>query len=394
MNYKELLDRYKKGNVSQEEEEMIRKDIEKAEAIEEYLGEELDRKLGLSLEAADYVNHEEETRKLKKNVNKRLRKVVLSSVISVVALYIVVFHVISPLVDSLYYSPNETTVGQSDYNISFDVYAVSELNMPGMSPSTVYVDQEGFGKYNVQYSYRNVFTDESYSASQVIQRGEMESFQGRPITYSSMFMGIRYPNHDREIDEEKQKVISHLKKLNPISYVSMGILFEEDLSMQELYKLQDAYPEVEFEWAGIRTESTASSNELIGISLLGSKARTPLLGDEKIAEKYPAFFMLDWLVHPVNRNEDMPLMAQAYEEHYRSLLSYVSDREDAISVLERRKEKSEFYRTALDYANHHGIETYGVLVYGEAKDLLQLAENNSVSELEFYQALVSRKNIH
>ena len=393
MDYKDLLERYREGNVSKEEEEMIRKDIEKAQAIEAFMGEELERELDLSLEVADSENYEEETIKLKKSVNKRLRKVVLSSVLLVVALYITIFYGISPLVDSLYYNPMKTSVGQSDHDISFDVYAITELNKPGLSPSTVYVDQEGFGKYNVMYSYRDVFTDENYDVNQVLQRGEIENSYSDPISQSSMFMGIMYPSNDNDAAVSKEKVMNHLMQLNPITYVSMSILFEKDLSMEELYRLEESYPEIEFEWAGIRTESSDQSKELIGISLLSSKVSSPLLGDEKISEKYPAFFMMDWLVHPMNRKEDTSLIAQAYEEHYRSLLQYVIERKDAIGVMEYREEKTDFYEAALDYADNQGIETYGVLVYGEAEDLLLLVEDESVRSLEFHQASVSRKNI-
>ncbi len=398
MNYKDLFQRYKKGLVNDEEKQIIEQEIERYEAVEEFISESIDERFDHESNKASFEFHEEETNKLKKNVNNRLKKVVITSVLIVVTLFIGIIYVVSPLVDSLYYNPNKVSVGKSDNDISFDIYAISELNMPGMSPSTVYADNQGFAIYNVMYSYRDVFTGENYNVNQIIKRGRIESSQRDLILNSNMFQGIRYPNayDDNYTEDRKQNVINHLNELNPVSYVSLGITFHNDLTMDELYKLELAYPEIEFEWAGIRTDSSNDkNNELIGIQLMNSKRSTALLGDEKILEKYPAFFMLDWLVNPVGRkDENTDIEAQAYEQHYVSLLKYVIDREDAIGVLEYRPEKNEFYKSALEYAEDYGIQSYGVLVFGEVRDLLELVDSEIVKGLDFNQALVSKRNIN
>lgn len=395
MNYKDLFHRYKNGLVSEEEKLIIEQEIEKYEAVEGFLSKSIDEEFDHDSDTSSY-EFQEETNKLKKSVNNRLRKVVITSVLIVVAIYIGVFYVVSPLVDSLYYNPIKATVGKSDNNISFDVYAISALNMPGMSPSTVFVDKQGFGTYNVMYSYRDVFTDEYYNVNQRIRRGKTESFHGDSMLNTNMFQDIRYPYEDSHVEDKKQSVINHLDELNPVSYVSLGITFHNDLTMEELYKLELEYPEIEFEWAGIRTDSSnEKNNELIGIQLMNSKGSTALLGDDKIIEQYPAFFILDWLVNPVGRkDENTALEAQAYEQHYVSLLRYLIDREDAVSVLEYRPEKNEFYKSALEYTEGHGVEAYGVLVFGEARDLIEIVDDEIIKGLDFNQALVSRRNIN
>ncbi|MDD2494302.1 MAG: anti sigma factor C-terminal domain-containing protein [Tissierellia bacterium] len=89
----------------------------------------------------------------------------------------------------------------------------------------------------------------------------------------------------------------------------------------------------------------------------------------------------------------MPLVAQAYELHYKSLLQYVLDREEEVNTIERIPWKNEFYQSALNYAEEHGVKTYGVLVFAEAKNLVELIENEQIKLVEFNQALVSRRNI-
>lgn len=395
MNYKELLDRYKKGLASEEEKRLVEEELEKQEAFEEYISETLDEEFNITAETSTNEVHDRETTELKKSVNHKLRKVVFKSVAIVFVLLIGIFFIISPLIDYLYYNPKGITVGKIYNDISFDIYAISELNMPGLSPTNVWVDKKGFGEYNVTYSYRNVFNDEYYDISNRIIRGRITSSYKDLGLKSNMFQSIRYEDsHNMNNKDNKQKVLNHIKELNSISYLSVEILFNEDLTMEELYNLELQYPNVEFEWAGIRTNTTNSRHEVIGIQLMNSKNSSILLEDEGIKKKYPAFFILDWLVKPIGLKDDgYTIEAQAYEHHYMNLLEYVTEREDAIKVLEHRNEKGEFYRLALEYAKENGVKTYGVIAYGESKDLIEIADNEMIKELNFNEALVSRKYI-
>lgn len=397
MSYRELLDRYKRGVATEEEKRIVEQDLEKYEAMEEYLSTLLEEEFEDMSEGVALEKSDAETVKLKKSVNHKLRKMVLSTVLIVFALYLGIFYGLSPVIDSFYYNPGKVTVGQADNDISFDVYAISELNTPGMNPGNVLVDRQGFGKYNIIYSYREGFTEEVYSVNERMKRGGIVSFHGNiPLPlYTTMFGSIRYPRHEEHLKEEKEEVTDHLKALNPVSYVSMGIRFEKDLTMAELYDLELKYPDISFEWAGIRTGASAEGpNDLIGIQLLRSNGSSVLMGDKKIAERYPGFFIWDWLVSPeAGTGTQAAVEARAYEHHYMSLLQYVVDREDAVIALERRPDKHEFYEEALAYAKEQGVKTYGVLVFGEARDLLELIENENIKGLDFNQALVSKRDI-
>lgn len=393
MKYKELLERYKNGSASEEEKLIIEQDMEKYEAIEEYLSDIMDEDFADLTELPEVEKNTDETIKLKKSVNKRLNKVVLTSVALMLSLVFIVFFIISPLVDSLYYNPSQVSVGKYDKDIDFDMKAIKELNMPGYTVGGVYVERKGFGAYEISYRYRNIFTDEDYRVSSKIKRGEI--YATNQDSYDSIFMfwDIQRPNREKKYtDEKKERVLNHVKQLNPVSYVSAGITFENDLTMEELDNLESKYPEIQFMWAGIRTDLPDKEvMGLIGIQLLSSNEVHP---DDGVEEKYRAFSLLKWLVNPVGSgNSVKPLKAQAYELHYKSLLQYVIDRKEAVDVIERRPWKNEFYQTALNYAEEHGVKTYGVLLFAEAKDLVKLIENEQIKLVEFNQALVSKRNI-
>ena len=156
MNYKDLLQRYKKGLLNDEEKRIIEQEIEKHEAIEEFLTETMDEEIYDSWNTLDFENHKEETSKLKKSVNKKLRKVVFTSVLIVVVLYIGIFYILSDIVDKIYYDPTATTQSEdikykkSDFY--YDMQAYVSLNMPGFSIYSTFQESKGFGEYEVSYS--------------------------------------------------------------------------------------------------------------------------------------------------------------------------------------------------------------------------------------------------
>lgn len=400
MKYRELLEKYKKNLISEEEKKMVEQDIEKYEAIEEYLSERIDMALfNLTTLNESEQHNEEETVKIKKSVNSRLRKVVFTSVFIVIALVIGVFFVISPLVGSYYYNPAKITVGEGRSDINFDLYAITELNFPGYSLSSdVHVEKLGFGEYDISFSRRNLFTQENNHVTTKIRRGIKVINHTEFIEdINFYFTDIKYPaRNSQHINEQKQRVMNHIMKLNPVSYVSASLTFENDLTMEELYQLELKYPDIKFVWAGIRTApSSENLRDIIGIHLINGS--NYLITDQaKVEKKYPAFHILEWLVRPTGyKNSEMSLVAKSYELHYKSLLKYMIDRNEATKVLEHdfSNRKLEYYQSALDYSEEHGVKTFGVLIYANAEDIIQLVENEPIKLLEVNQVLASKRYI-
>ncbi|MEW9094809.1 MAG: anti sigma factor C-terminal domain-containing protein [Clostridiaceae bacterium] len=397
MKYRELLERYKKGLVSEEERKIIEEDIEKYEAIEEHLSEIVDMDLINFTTSRESEQHNEEIIKIKKSVNNRLRKVVFTSVAIMMTLLIGIFFIISPVVDSFSYNPAKVTVGEVNSDINFDIYAVTELNMPGYSlTSDVYVDRQGFGEYDIGYFLTNLFTQEQNYITTKIKRGKkIKNYTEVIQDMGSNFMSVKYPiGNPDQVNEDKQRVMNHIIQLNPVSYVSANLIFEEDLTMDKLRELEEKYPNIEFIWAGIRTDPHSEmSKDLIGINLI--KSNKIMTREEIVEEKYPAFHILEWLVNPTGyESSEMSLEAKAYELHYKSLLQYMIDREEATKVLDRNPRRLEYYKSALDYTKDNGVKTFGVLVYANAKDLIELAENESIKLLELNQVLASKRYIN
>ncbi len=380
MDYKDIMKRYQLNQVSDEEKMFIEKEIEKYEAMEEYFSEKLEDELDIPENTRDKKRNSQETVQLKRSVDHRLRKVILKSVLIAMGVWISIFYILSPVVDAFFYNPQKVSVGELDHDVSFDLAAVTELNMPGMSPSTAFVDRKGFGVYHLTYSYLDQFRGDFYDVSHVIRRGKNASSRKDLVLRIDPFENLRYYNNQKDIlNELNENAMADVDELNPVTYGSFSISFEEDLTLEELARLEDKYEDIQFQWAAVRTgEKDEELIEKLGMSLMGNRLMGSLAGDEKIGEKYPAFSLMNWMVRSKVDVTDPVNIAEGYKQHYFSLLEYVIDRGDNLEILEQRENKTILYKDALEYAKNEGIRVYGLLVYSEMKHIREFMEKENL----------------
>lgn len=108
-------------------------------------------------------------------------------------------------------------------------------------------------------------------------------------------------------------------------------------------------------------------------------------------EKYPEFQFEGMR----NVSGSTPLevqMAKIYETHFTSLLKYLVDRHQAVDAILPMGINYD-YESALNYIQENGISTYGVLLYGEADDLLDLYESGIIMTFDIENVIPS-KYIH
>lgn len=392
MNFKALLEKYKNGSAADEEIKFIEEELEKHEAIEEYLSEGIDIDLKKDISQA---NINKETTFVKRSVNKKLRKVIISSVSIVFLILFAIFYIISPAVSSFYYNPSQKTVGKYDEDLYFDLKAFTELNLPDYAiGGAASSENMGFGAYNIYFERMNLFTREEKDITAKIKRnmriGSFIDFFARDYFG---FEEIRTPEIEKGdfLERRSKNVISHIQRLNSVSYVSAYITFKDDLTMKELDELIKKYNEkIDFEWAGIRTETPGKTlNYLSGFN--PDYNGGSVCSDSADSKKYPYLQLIDWFKNPDNNQNDW---SGAYTKHYISLLKYMNDRQMAVKALDVNETKVDYYKNALSYIQKNGVKTYGVLVYGEAGDLLKFINNEKIKNIELDDVLASKKNIN
>ena len=178
MTFRELLDKYRAGQASEEERAMVEAELEKSEAIADYLAEQVEDALG----AAETQAPAGEVRHIQKKVNRRLRRTAVWAACIVLAVLLGRF-VVGPWCPSLYYQPNAYTVGGMEdrapaslvkengvevirigdlppeeverhlrvesQDVAVDLTALYSLLAPGATVTAASAQPEGFGRYTL-----------------------------------------------------------------------------------------------------------------------------------------------------------------------------------------------------------------------------------------------------
>ena len=421
MNYKDLFHRYKEGLVNDDEKRIIEQEIERHEAVEEFLSESLDEEIYNGWNTAGSDHQEDETGELKKSVNKRLRRVVATSVLIVIVLYIGIFHLLSSVVDRIYYDPSATT--QSEVSESqapdfyYDMQAYVSLNMPGYSSNSfTFQEAKGFGKYEVSYSLRDLFSKGEQRHFVNISRGKLTyaidgifSRENRFGVWAG-FERIQHPFpndasenaelvREEDVQQKNDITLQYLNELNPLSYISMSIVFDKDLTMEEFYNMIHEHPALAFKWAGIRTVKPGTQwSETQPMHLVGFN---PNYNDEPSSstrpdpEKYPLFYLMDVMDYSGLANKDYPeKIYEGYGIHFKSRLEYLRNRKEYVDMFDYNHYKTDFYADALKYIDENGVKTYGVLVFGTADDFLESLDDIPYDSLHINEVLPAKQNIY
>lgn len=401
MTYREVLTQYKEGKLSEEQKVQVELELEKSQAINDYLAEEVEEYFGKEIEEKqeDSNYHRNDNIKIKKSikkaVNRKLALVVGISVVSVFTIILIIQNIISPLVASRYYDPTKKTVGQ-EYNqdLYFDLNAITEVAMPGYGIGSVdEVENLGFGQYNIRFSRYNTFSREktiiNTKINKDIHQGPYEDFHA-----DDYFAFTEFWNYEEQTKEYQESLdinkqfsdieIEHIKELPSTSYISAWVRFSRDLSMDDLYRAIQKYNNVNFEWIAVRT-SKNQGQQLTGFSTNPRGGSS----DTVNKEKYPGFELSNILYLPNDKTSFELHMVDIYETHFTSLLKYLVDRKEVIPTLLGESINYDFEK-ALDYIQTNGINTYGALVYGEADDLLELYESGTIMTLDIDNVIASK----
>lgn len=156
MTYRELLELYKSGKLDETRKKEIETEIEKQDAINEYLFEE-SKIPGLDdLGDTEPTAETEADEKLISYVQKSIRKAFIKAgtVMGAIVLAIVLFviFVLPDFVSLFYYSPAKIIEEEYSMNqITLDMAVYTDMFMPGDYRDAVIAEDLGYGKYRIKY---------------------------------------------------------------------------------------------------------------------------------------------------------------------------------------------------------------------------------------------------
>ena len=387
-SYKELFTKYKEGAATVEERQQVEEELERFEALSQYLEEEFHDG---SLEEEMNEPVPKEVLDVEKLVKRRLREVMLKGALLSLLLLGLIFYGLSPLVSTLYYNPMNESLSSVEKDVSLDLAVLSELTMPEYASSSVYVETKGFGSYQMRYSITDLFDQNSLVTEKKVVRGSVVETLNSLYDREPLFITpLEIMREEKESRKQREDIIELLSGLGSTNYGSVSVLFKNSLSMEELREFQTRYENIRLQWVAVENGQGVQTSSLVtGFSPLGSRRSAHLFSDETLLKEYPGLHLLDWLVHQGERSEDgASLEAEGYEKHYEALLYYALDRKSEISVHSERLKETEVLEESAAYVEEHGVRTYGVLLDGTVEDLLVLLEDEAVEWMEIKEMKV------
>ena len=380
MKYSEILEKYKAGQLSGDERTTVENDIEKHEALTDYIAERDDIGLGEmkltesetenDIKSADDINF---TKRIKRQIRLSFLKAGLITGCLVLAAVMFIVYALPGLVASRYYDPSKVLqisefceVNQMDVDISVH----TELFVPESFRQTAIIENEGYGNYTFiipqHESYSNAFSN----TSGTIKQNNMLVYSGNKI-FSPRSINRLLPqecgvesHYTQDYDYDKKEFID--------SYPESGlydvyITFDHTMKYDEVMDWMDANP-VNISWCAVCSDKKVHTADLYGFKVGGGYV---CLGYEN--DKYP-LLTFDSLYY---KNKMYSFHEDRFDEntiktHLISMLNYCAD--DASNIFFRND--TDALRDAAKSIEQNGFEVYGIYVKAcdktEARRLLTL----------------------
>lgn len=399
MKYNELIELYKKNELPEQQQKQIEYDIERQEAIAEYLFEKDET---AAFELADDTNFGEAdfTEKTNKSINRKFVKAgVISAAAAVVVILFIVF-ALPNIVSCFYYNPakevisHEALVYSDSFNqISTDFSVFSELALPGYFRNDVAVEKNGYGSYDIQIKQTISWTGNLTNVSGKITRNKLVLYDTNTLTPPQSCDFGWWQTDGKKVTSLKELYDSLTEDERSSSqYISMdkesadlmlSSLRDNDtyLAYVTLDRIMDYKDFIRFindknlgnVWCGVFIpKSDYYEDEMsLGLPYLGFVCN-PWFGREDAGlDEYPNLFTgLD--------NKDELADEDFAKQHFLSMLRYMRDNKRSASVMSSIEDLTNALDPAIDYVEKNGLKIHGFAITATKDKLLKINDMKEV----------------
>ena len=380
MSYSEIIEKYKNGELDEAKAAEVSNDIDRHEAISEYLAEREDipelNEL-LNEEKQEGNDPADESKAFAKKVKKQIRLAFLKAGLITAALVLgIVFfcmYALPKIVERAYYDPTEAvgyikdesgnTYDMPTNRLSVDISVYSELFMPGNFRQTADANSLGYGNYSVNiyqnFSRTGVFRD----TAGVIQKGKLTLYDPNllklPVAniFETRLYGVAF-----EIEDE-QKLEDLTWGMQPEDQKRIYVTFESPKAYNDAVEWCRSNG-VDAEWCAVCTGDEVKTNVYYGARLTTNSVIQgypeddyPYLSVYSVGQETPGF------MYPSE---------QIMKQHLISLLSYCADNPKGMSLFYRSGDIDDLLqgcRESAEYIKENGFSVYGVMFYGDMEQI-------------------------
>lgn len=393
MTYKELLRLYKKGELSDEMKAKVKEDIDRQEAISEFLFENDEipelRESCLEAEIADdnsSVDEKNFQKMIKKSIRKAFIKLGAAVGVILLALLIAANAALPHIADAIYYDPTKITGNTTNNNqinrLSVDTTIYTELFTPGYYRTDAWATGEGYGRYNIQIFQNFSKNGQIKNAYGTIDKGRLTMFDDTvfrlPPQNAFVSEGVKdllgYDGTGAAGNTET--AINKLSSLNSEDYYVTYVTFNEIMSYDELvaWSIENG---ITPDWCAVCRYQGPEEDNYATHDILGFNYNS--YGSEFVydTEKYPYLNFYD-VINSVKTKLIDNVSADVMESHFTSLLRYIIDNKDFCRMAGRQISDDEL-KMYIHSVENYGLTIYGFVITAQKDKILEISKNENVN---------------
>ena len=374
MTFREMIKLYQEGALEDQQTEMVKGEIEKHEAISDYLYEtsQIPNLDGFDSVIADDTD-EQEAKDFSKLVRKAIRRAFIKMGIvvggAILAIVLAVIFLLPDLVSGFYYDPNKV-VGTSSYGnetnrMSLDLAVYSELFLPDKYRETVIAEDLGYGKYNITIPQTISYNGNFSTVAGVLERNKLTLYspdllQGYPANAFVLPETVDWPYRGMGAAGSADDAFASLQELDD------DAVYAAYFSLDELTDYETLYEQVGTAWYAVYNEPGCYAG------FWSSQSGSVFDWDR---EKYPLLSTLD-SEGSIEESDANAASADAMKTHFMSMLRYMQDHPETLDLFGWEDYQLD---EAVEYVEANDLQIYGFVVIASKETILELAEAENVS---------------
>lgn len=416
MTYRELLKLYKQGKLEESTRKKIEAEIEKQDAISEYLYEEgeIPEFSGLEKEPGCFHDLNEESQMTEQQNNGRFIREIQHSVrrafikmgmiIGAVVLAIVLcaVFILPKVVSRFYYDPNEVAGKYEEMTttrMDLDLSVYSELFLPGNHRDQVSAVSRGYGEYDIVIPQTSSWTGKFTSVSGRLVRGKLTLYDNNILSRPSMqfyLPGDESAWEAWEVDENGKETKMDTEARKKASIQDSRVAIEEYndndwylayVSINDImdykdfitwYKNLSDQKNLEWGalWCAVHTEDEDGYCVEPNIGFCPMPSGMSMSWDK---ETYPYLSLLD---NVDSGYEVQEKNEETMQTHFISMLSYIQDHDEILSMMGQTTDSPGRYQDMIEYVKKNRLKIHGFAVSAKKKTLLELYKEDVVSYIQ------------
>ena len=421
MTYRQILDKYKKNALPEEKQKEVAADIEKYEAISDYLYEESEipdineafsepneNTCGCNGSGCDpgpagsITDSAQRAEDFTAVVNRSIRKAFLKlgiTVFAAAALLILFVQFILPgIVDNFYYDPTEIVSQPADSFIenrmSRDIGTYTELVMPETHRTDVTAESLGYGKYNISIHQNLSYTGFFSTATGEVTRGKLRLFNedilrkptGNAFGWSQIYVDFKNGEYLTKSLTELYKITDeHMKNDGEEGEIMHGAAGSPEQSLETIKGLRDDMPY----YAYVTFERMLDLSQVEKIIDPADKDDFMITEPWLAVDTYPRsnapdgssygyITTLPKIGFIVQDQDNVSENEELQQKHFTDMLDYMAEQTDFLKMFD---EDPQTFADASQLIKKNGLHIYGMGCTVSKSTMLKLMEFDNVREI-------------